>query len=145
MKTLFTFKSDTFNTSNEKDYFINPNNYGDDVMSWLMEELTKENFAVITTKPSQEDYGWFLNFIVDSKKYCVVIGLRPEDSTWIGWIERARGLFGSLFLGREKGISRDVVFAIHKILSHSNKIVELKWHEQKYFDKGVEDVATNTP
>ena len=39
MRTLVTFRSSAFNTTQPKDYFINPGCFGDDVAKWLMGEL----------------------------------------------------------------------------------------------------------
>lgn len=39
MRTLVTFKSTAFNTTEEKETFINPGCFGDDVGKWLIREL----------------------------------------------------------------------------------------------------------
>jgi hypothetical protein len=39
MRTIATFNSDAFNTTEEKDYFINPSCFGDDAARWLLNSL----------------------------------------------------------------------------------------------------------
>jgi hypothetical protein len=60
-RTLVTFKSSAFNTSEPKPYFINPGCYGDDVAKWLTRELRGRGFKT-DEEPGQEDFGWYFNF-----------------------------------------------------------------------------------
>jgi hypothetical protein len=102
IRTVVTFESTAFNMTEAKDYFINPCCFGDDVAAWLIRELRKKGMRT-DEKPGQEDFGWYLNFEVAGIVYTFVIGHRPngetEAGTWIGWLERKRGLIGSI-LGR---------------------------------------------
>jgi hypothetical protein len=59
----------------------------------------------------------------------------PE--TWLAWVERNRGLLGSLLGGRNRGIASPAVLAIHDALS-APEIVELRWHVRADFDGGHE-------
>jgi len=52
------FKCNRFNSTVQRDYFINPNSFGDDVGKWLRVELEKVGFGV--EGPDQEDWGWYL-------------------------------------------------------------------------------------
>jgi hypothetical protein len=77
-----------------------------------------------------------------------VIGLRPnaetETGTWIGWLERKRGLIGSILGGRRRGIQASAAHAIHQILTGSPVIRGVRWHFQRDFDNGVER-GTSSP
>jgi hypothetical protein len=141
MKTLFTFKSNWFNTTESKKDFVNPNCFGDDVAKWLITEL-KQKVEKIDLEPSPEDYGWYFNFSTGKDSVRLVIGLRPDDRTWIGWLENKRGFLGSIFLGWKEGVSEIATKIINEILSKSDKVSDLKWHNQRDFDMGKEEFGT---
>lgn len=147
MRTLVSFRSSAFNTSEPKPHYINPNCYGDDLAVWLQSRLRDEG---VTTRgqPGQEDFGWYLNYEAGGCAYCFVVGYRPEsdsDGTWIGWVERHRGVLGSLLGRRNSGIGRDGVMAIHAALSQAHDIHELRWHERDLFEKGHEEDGQPEP
>jgi hypothetical protein len=79
IKTVVTFQSAAFNTSEHRDYFLNSGCFGDDVAIWLIEELRKRKFET-AAKPGQEDFGWYFTFHVSDIKHCLVIGYRPKRS-----------------------------------------------------------------
>src|SRR2546421_4839228 len=103
-RTVVTFKSEAFNTAEQKPYFINPGCFGDDLAKWLLQELRKKGVKT-AAEPGQEDFGWYLNFEIAGTASTLVVGYRAgskEDAgTWIGWLERNRGLVSSL-LGRRE-------------------------------------------
>jgi hypothetical protein len=135
IRAVVTFESTAFNMTEPKDYFINPCCFGDDVAAWLIRELRKQGMWT-DEKPGQEDFGWYLNFEVAGVGYTFVIGHRPngetEAGTWIGWLERKRGIQAS------------AAQAIHQILTGSPVIREVRWHFQRDFDGGVER-GTSSP
>ena len=65
-KTLATFKSNLFNSTETKDYFINPNCFGDDVAKWLLQELRAKGIKT-DKEPGQEDFGWFFDFTLPAQ------------------------------------------------------------------------------
>jgi hypothetical protein len=148
MRTLVTFKSDAFNTSETKDYFINPQCFGDDVAKWLIQELSARGFQA-DSEPHQEDFGWYLTFRAGGAQHDLVIGFRPSDASsdrcWIGWLERKRGFLGSLLGGRNRGVQAAAVGAIHEILSRSPEIREVRWHLRTEFDRGNAASALDGP
>jgi hypothetical protein len=148
IRTLVTFNSTSFNTTEAKQYFINPCCFGDDVANWLISELHKRGVKT-DEEPSQEDFGWYLNFEVTGTGHTFVIGRRPnsetEAGTWVGWLERSRGLMGSLMGGREWGILPSAVEEIHRILSSSPQIRDVRWHFRQDFDDGLEERGTSSP
>ena len=98
-------------------------------------------------QPGQEDFGWYLNFEVAGSGHYFVIGHRPTDEseagTWIGWLERSRGLIGSVLGGRKRGIQPLAAEAIHKILSSSPLVRDVRWHFERDFDNGNERGAAS--
>jgi len=148
MRTLVTFKSAAFNTSEARDYFINPGCFGDDVAKWIMQELQKRGFQAMG-EPGQEDFGWYFTFRAGGREHDFVIGFRPGDGSaegdWIGWLERRRGFVGSLLGGRKRGIEPAAVRAIHAVLSSSPQIREVRWHVQSHFDSGREELGSTEP
>ena len=131
-----------------KDYFINPCCFGDAVAKWLIAELRKQG-AKTDEQPGQEDFGWYLNFEITGKGHTFVIGHRPagesEAAIWIGWLERNPGFIGSLFGGRKRGIQPSAIEAIHKILSNSALVRDVRWYLQRDFDEGNQERGTRSP
>lgn len=144
MKTLVTFKSSQFNTSKPQDYFINQGCFGDDVAKSIIKQL-KAKGTKVDEEPDQEDFGWYFNFELPEGKYCFVIGLRKDDSTWVGWVEKKRGLIASVFLGRKKGISQEATKLINEAITKLPAISNVSWHERSDFDKGIENLGTMNP
>jgi hypothetical protein len=124
-----------------RDYFINPCCFGDDVAEWLIGELRKQGMGT-DEKPGQEDFGWYVNFELAGINHTLVIGHRPhgetEEGTWIGWLERQRGLIGSILGRRKRGIQSSAAQAIHQILTESQTVRDVRWHFRRDFDRGIE-------
>jgi hypothetical protein len=148
MRTVVTFESDAFNTSESKEYFINPSSFGDDVAQWLMARLRSASVEV-DEEPGQEDFGWYFNFTLPEGRHCCVLGYRPagegEPGLWIAWLERSRGLLGSLIGGRKRGISPAAVALVHQALSGAPEITRVTWHERADFDGGREELGAEQP
>ena len=145
--TVVTFKSSAFNTTEQREYFMNPGCFGDDVAKWLIDVLRAKGCKA--ENPGQEDFGWYFNFEVEDTEHCCILGYRPEqdkeDGSWIGWMERSRGFIGSIFGDRQRGILLAASRAIHDILSNSSQIRDIRWHLKRDFDKGKEEAGTTQP
>jgi hypothetical protein len=139
-RTVVTSESTAFNMAEPKDYFINPCCFGDDLAKWLIDELRKQGLAT-DDRPGQEDFGWYLNFKIADVPHSFVIGHRPtgetEAGTWFGVVERKSAFF------RRRGIQPAAVDAIHRILSTSPLIQDVRWHFKLDFDKGVPSPRTD--
>jgi hypothetical protein len=148
LRTVVTFKSTAFNTTEPKQNFINPCCFGGDVAAWLISELRKVGMKA-DEKPGQEDFGWYFDFEVAGVGHTFVVGHRPaaehEEGTWIGWLERRRGFIGSLLGGRKRGIQISAAEAIHRALTGSPKIQDVHWHFSRDFDIGHEDRGASSP
>jgi hypothetical protein len=148
MRTVATFRSSAFNSSETKGYFLNRGCFGDDVAKWMMQRL-RERGIPTDDEPGQEDFGWFFDFEVPEGRHCCVVGFRPgdrnEEGDWIASLERSRGLVGSLLGGRDRGIAASAVNVIHAILVGSPEIQEINWHTKKDFDASREDQGGPIP
>lgn len=100
-------------------------------------------------EPGQEDFGWYLNFEVAGTAHTLVIGYRPggedDEGTWIEWLERKRGLVGSLLGTRRRGIDPTAPETLHKILLAHPGIRDVRWHFRHAFDKGREELGAPEP
>jgi hypothetical protein len=125
-----TFRSDRFNTSQPREYFINPECFGDDVAAWLIQELRARG-ADVDAEPGQEDFGWYVRYRVGGTSYCFVLVLIPgddaEEACWAGWFERDAGFLASLFGGRRRGIAPAAVQLVREVLTSSPGIRDLEW------------------
>jgi hypothetical protein len=149
LRSLVTFKSESFNTSESKPYFFNPYCFGDDVCRWLIQELRLKGVKT-DDQPECEDFGWYFVFHVTNVPHCFVVGYRhgsfdEADGIWIGWIERHVGLIRSICGGRNRGIRPEAMSAIHDVLVDSEQICEIRWHYQGEFDAGIENKGTREP
>jgi hypothetical protein len=140
-RTLVTFQSDAFNTSEPKDYFINECCFGDDLAAWIINELSSRQYETDAT-PGQEDFGWYLGFKVLGVRHFLVLGYREDtdgSGTWIGWVERNRLFF------RKRGIEPEATQAIHEVLSNAPQINNVRWHCTQDFEASHEELGINHP
>lgn len=142
MRTVATFRSTDFNTSEPKPYFINRGCFGDDLARWLIARLRAAG-VVTEDQPRQEDFGWYFDFTVPEGPHTCVVALREPD--WVLWTERQRGLLGSLLGARSRGISPSAVGLLHGVLSTAREVTHLRWHDRQAFDAGREETADSKP
>ena len=142
-RTLVTFRSGRFNTTETRPHDINPGCFGDDVAEWILQRV-KERGVSVDEKVGQEDFGWYLGFRIGPHEYHFVLGYNA-DGYWIGWLERARSLIGNLVGLHKKGIEPEAASLIYTILSSSADISDVRWHFQKDFDALREDLGVPSP
>ena len=143
MRTVATFHSSVFNTSEEKHYFINPGCFGDDLARWLIARLRSAG-ATTDDQPGQEDFGWFLTFVAPQGPHTCVIALRP-GAGWVIWTERRRGLLNSVLGGRGRDVAPSALMLLHGVLATAPEVTELRWHHRPDFDAGRGDRAAVDP
>lgn len=122
-----TFSSDAFNTSEQKDYFINPNCFGDDLAAWLMARLKEKGIQVEDDGPDQEDFGWYLNFELEGNSYSCVVLYQEGAERWMCILEFNAGFFGSILGKRNKKVPQSPANAINSILLASEDIADIQW------------------
>jgi hypothetical protein len=124
----FSFSSDHFNRSEPKDYFINPNCFGDDLASWLMDALRKRGVKVEDDGPDQEDFGWYLNIEISRSSYSCVVLSQEDTDRWICVLEYNAGLVGSLLGKRKKPVPEAVSQIFDDILqSEPEMFQKVEW------------------
>jgi hypothetical protein len=147
-RTVVTFQSTSFNTTEPRDYFINDCCFGDDLAGWLIGRLRSTGVQT-DLEPGQEDFGWYFNFKLGENVYCVVLGFRPGEESaegeWIAWLERTRGLVGSIFGFRKRDIERSAGEALHAALLDTATVRNIRWHTKANFDRGIEDQFSDKP
>jgi hypothetical protein len=144
MRDVVTFTTDLFNLTEQKDYFINPNCYGDDLARWLAGKLKAKGISVVG-EPEQEDFGWYVRYMMNGVAYCAVIG-NKESKSWYVVIELVRGLFSSMLGQRHKNISAAAIEAIDAALREEPRITDVLWFHWGQFRKGIpQENGTRTP
>lgn len=147
-RTVVTFQSGAFNTSERRAHFINDGCYGDDVARWIIGELQARGVPA-DPEPGQEDFGWYLTYRPSTAEHQFILGYRPGDernpSVWWGLIERNAGLVGSLFGARTRGIETAALAVIHDILSSAEFVSRVRWHRKADFDAGNDATASTRP
>lgn len=145
LRTPVTFRSAAFDTTEAKTYFINDENYGDDVAAWMAEQLRTRGIEV-DQDIGQEDHGWYLTFRVEGTAYNFVVGHRDGSRVeWIGWLERSVGLLGLWFGARTRGISAEAALEIHHALSEADEVTDVEWYDEREFMRGSEEGGAPTP
>ena len=128
--TFVTLRTEKFNTSESKEYFINPNCFGDDFAKWLLGELAARNVEFEEDGPDQEDFGWYVNFSInDTDTTCLII-YNEVDSIWQIILERNVGLLGSLLGKRNKRVRSEPVELIYDILKSESEFYSIEWHNR---------------
>jgi hypothetical protein len=129
IRNCTVFKTSAFNTTVQKDYFLNPSCFDDDAARWIMVEL---GILGIHTDdaPEQEGFGWYFRFDAAGIRHNAVIGYRPAayggEGEWICWVERKTGLMGKM-LKMDKNITPEAAKAIQDVLSSSPAVKVVKF------------------
>ena len=148
MRTVVTFRTTAFNTSERRPYFVNDGCFGDDVAQWLITELQSHGVET-DAEPAQEDFGWYFSFRPATTEHQFIIGYRPgadeEPGTWIGWVERKASLIGSLLGARGRGIEPTALRAIHDVLASDRRVSSVRWHRKTDFDATNENAGASEP
>lgn len=149
MRTVVMFRSDAFNTTDSREYFINDCCFGDDVGQWLIPELRQRGIDV-DAEPDQEDWGWYLTCRADGIEHTIGIGFRPGDTEadpgeWLCFITRRVGVFQRLAGTRKHDVVDQVPRAMHDALHDARSIRDVRWHFQADFDAGDESQPAARP
>jgi hypothetical protein len=129
IQNCVVFKTAAFNTTVQRDYFLNPSCFGDDAARWIMVELGIHGFHT-DAEPSQEGFGWYFTFEAARVSHHALIGFRPGayggEGEWICWVERKAGALGAMFKMTKK-IKPEAVKAIQDVLSSSPAVKVVKF------------------
>jgi hypothetical protein len=130
LRTCAIFASEAFNTTTTKPEFIHPENYGDDLARWFMDELRSRQIAVDEGDPSQEDHGWYVTFTLNARCYDIVFICAPANdgaARWLACIENSVGVFGTMLGLRHRAVPRAVVELVKDILVHAEECRDTRW------------------
>jgi hypothetical protein len=124
MRNAVRVRSRAFNTSEPRDYFINPACYGDDLGAWLKPRLESKGYRV--SAPDQEDWGWYLVARKDGRDVLVNIGsVEGGDGEWLLHLEPYRSLAERL-LGRARDAGT-LPADLHAVLSDAAETDVVEW------------------
>jgi hypothetical protein len=136
-RTVVTFRSDQFNATVVRPYFLNTMSFGDDVAQHLVYELRRRGYRA--DEPAQEDFGWYFRYSAGGSAHLFVIGRRPVEGDWLGSIERVP------FLLLKRDVETAAAVAISEALSDSEIFQSVRWHYGDLFDSGDEESGTPNP
>src|ERR1700731_1465642 len=122
---IVTFRSSAFNTSTPEKHFISRRAYGGDLANWLIYELARHDAAVVPMI-GQRDTGWIVRFRLHGATYDFLARCRGSPRC-VGFLERRRGIVGSLFHGTEKNVEFDPLRLIDGVVSSSGLISDIRW------------------
>lgn len=128
MDTCVDFRSDIFKPFLSEEAQVNPQCYGAELAWWLSRELAKR--GIETSYPNYEDWGWFVEYIVDDYEYWLCCGnIKGEINHWRVYLNRkTKSLFG-----RKKApveMAAPLLEALSEVLSESPEIQDVQWRSE---------------
>ena len=139
MRNYVTFRSQAFNTSEDRPEFLKPGHFGDDVAAWIADRLTELGWEV-DEEISQEPLGWFITFSKNAEEFDLgVVSLNPEKGIWMAWLEQPSGFFGALFGSRNRDLQPSGPTAVSAVLENALEVDLIKWHTREQFIRGQID------
>lgn len=90
---MATFISDQFRPYLPDRCQVNPNVLGFELAVWLSRALAGD--GVVTSYPSEEDWGWYLEFVDEDDEYLICCSGAEGDGEyeWRVFVDRPRKLF----------------------------------------------------
>lgn len=142
LKTFVTFQSELFNNTEERDYFVNPDCFGDDFCKFM--EVRLQAVDIECGNLSGEDWGWSL----DVKFRGVTFIFRTNyhgDAFWFAYVESDQPLWEQLFNRPKKDVPMELTKAIHDILFGTEGIDDIRWFTSEQFDRGAYSDGSPVP
>lgn len=128
MDTCVYFESNIFEPFLSEEAQVNPSVYGAELAWWLSRELASE--GIETAYPNNEDWGWFIEYIVDDDEYWLCCG-NVDDSKrkWRIYLEcKAKGMFGRNKAPIEKAMP--LLTELKKVLGRSKDVSNIVWSDK---------------
>ncbi|KTD90355.1 hypothetical protein [Pseudoalteromonas sp. H71] len=125
METTAVFKSNLFKPFLPEDSQVNPQVYGAELAYWLSQNLAKK--GIFTSYPEYEDWGWFIELIVDDNEYWVCCGnIEGESDQWTCFLKRlSKGFFNKNNAPIEPAIP--LLQALRSLLQETEAISNIEW------------------
>ncbi|MEM9381252.1 MAG: hypothetical protein AAGB93_14965 [Planctomycetota bacterium] len=138
-RTFAVFRSDAFNTTEEKDTFVNPGCYGDDVVEALHAGLAADGFEV-EEEAGAEDFGWYGRFALgEDEFYDLIAAFQPADDegngVWHLHVELSGMPLAANRRRRGGRVSIDAVAAVHEVLARTEGVEGLTWYYEPEIDQ----------
>jgi len=144
-RTVATFHSSRFNTTQPREYFLNPGCFGDDCAQWLV-ELLRGSGVPSVAEPWQEDWGWQTRAELEGARALISIGLVPEDPPhWLLMLDEERSLGARLFRRAHPQAVTSLTETIHRALTAEPTTRELRWYVKADWDAGRLDQGSAAP
>ena len=125
METEVEFSSDVFQPTLPEDSQVNPERYGAELAWWLCQKLAAN--GVPTSYPNFEDWGWFVEYLVDDNEYWLCCG--NVDGIKDRWLVYLKAHAKSMF-GKNRAPVEDATLlltALRDILDQSDEITDVEW------------------
>ena len=127
IRDIVEFKSSRFGPALPEDCQVNPGVYGAELAFWLSRELAKHGIA--TSYPSNEDWGWFIEYLSASGSEFAVHCCNVEGAKdhWLLSLRR----FPRKMFGREKPAYSEaspLIEALRHVLESVVPADEIAWH-----------------
>ncbi|WP_216918995.1 hypothetical protein [Synechococcus sp. CCAP 1479/9] len=160
MKTHVTFLAEGLNQVEPKKNFINDSNFGEDMAQWIIDGFNKSGDVSADPEPLQEDWGWRVYVSTDGFSGNIglgsyVVGTSSGDHDgWVCFWDKPKWKKPFLFFGRAKAdeynkrveeSSVKIILRFHGILCASQRISQIRWHDEADFLKGNEESWTPKP
>jgi hypothetical protein len=125
MDTTVVFKTELFQPFLPEDSQVNPKVYGAELAYWLAEELAGK--GIYTSYPEYEDWGWFIEFIVEDNEYWLCCGnSKDEENTWTCFLKRhSKGFINKTIAPLEPAIP--LLNAVRLLLEETPQISNIEW------------------
>ena len=143
VRTYVTFQSDLFNSTEQQDYFVNPDCFGDDFCKFMIAALQDLGIRC-DDAPCGEDWGWLFWLQFDGRDFDFCTNYH-RDGFWLAFVQPPKGMFGGLLGRGKKDVPIDLTCTLHGILSETEGIHDIRWHDERDFDRGYYDRGTADP
>ena len=125
METEVEFTSTAFEPILPEELQVNPECYGAELAWWLCQKLVAED--VLVAYPNFEDWGWFVEHIVDDNEYWLCCGnVDGTKNRWLIYLKaHAKSMFGRNRAPVEAAVP--LLSALRKILDQSEEVSDVEW------------------